>query len=111
MAATCSVPASEFSRNFARYRDVVVEAGIIRVTSRGRVIGAWLSAGEAARYERLQRRERQSLRVGALPGDVVAAIEAAAYGKEPGQAWRPRGSASMPKGKMRAMRVVRRDRR
>lgn len=47
------------------------------------MIGAYLSASEAAHYERLKRRERQSLIVGELPDDVVAAIEAAEYGKEP----------------------------
>ncbi|MBX3501423.1 MAG: hypothetical protein KF889_18440 [Alphaproteobacteria bacterium] len=83
MAATRGVPATEFSRNFARYRDEAIEAKVIRVTSHGRVIGAYLSASEAAHYERLKRRERQSLIVGALPDDVVAAIEAAEYGREP----------------------------
>ncbi|MCK6450305.1 MAG: hypothetical protein L6R19_05535 [Alphaproteobacteria bacterium] len=53
------------------------------MTSHGRVIGAYLSASEAAHYEQLKRRERQSLVVGELPDDVVAAIEAAEYGVEP----------------------------
>jgi len=44
------------------------------------VIGAYLSASEAAHYARLKRREQQSLVVGDLPDDVVAAIEAAEYG-------------------------------
>jgi hypothetical protein len=83
MAAIRDVPATEFSRNFARYRDEATEAKVIRVTSHGRVIGAYLSASEAEHYERLKRRERQSLIVGELPGDVVAAIEAAEYGVEP----------------------------
>ena len=83
MAATRDVPATEFSRNFARYRDEAIEAKVIRVTSHGRVIGAYLSANEAAHYERLKRRERQSLVVGDLADDVVAAIEAAEYGVEP----------------------------
>jgi hypothetical protein len=39
-----------------------------------------VSASEAAHYEQLKRRERQSLVVGGLPDDVVAAIEAAEYG-------------------------------
>jgi hypothetical protein len=83
MAARRDVPATEFSRNFARYWDEAIEAKIIRVTSHGRVIGAYLSANEAAHYERLKRRERQSLVVGNLPDDVVAAIEVAEYGIEP----------------------------
>ena len=36
-----------------------------------------------ADVEALERRERQSLVVGALPDEVVGAIEAAAYGVEP----------------------------
>ena len=77
------IPATEFSRNFARYREEAITAKVINVTSHGRVIGAYLSASEAAHYEQLKRRERQSLVVGALPDDVVEAIEAAEYGIEP----------------------------
>lgn len=83
MAATRDVPATEFARNFARYRDEATEARVIHVTSHGRVVGAYLSASEAAHYERLKRRERQLLVVGDLPDDVVAAIGAAEYGAEP----------------------------
>lgn len=83
MAATRSVPATEFSRKFARYREEIMIAKVINVTSHGRVIGAYLSASEAAHYEQLKRRESQSLVVGELPDDVVAAIEAAEYGVEP----------------------------
>lgn len=83
MGSRREVPATEFSRNFARYRDEAIEAKVIRITSHGRTIGAYLSANEAARYERLKRRERQSLVVGELPDDVVKAIEAAEYGVEP----------------------------
>lgn len=83
MAATRDVPTTKLSRNFARYRDEAMEAKIIRVTRHGRVIGAYLSASEAAHCEQLKRRERQSLVVGDLPDDVVAAIEAAEHGAEP----------------------------
>lgn len=83
MAQTRDIPATEFTRNFARYREEAIEAKVIHVTSHGRVIGAYLSASEAAHYERLKRRERQSLVVGELPDDVVVAIEAAEYGAEP----------------------------
>ncbi len=83
MAVTRGVPATEFSRNFARYRDEATEAKIIHVTSHGRVIGAYLSASEAAHYQELKRRERQSLVVGELPDDIVSAIKAAEYGVEP----------------------------
>ena len=83
MADTRTVPATEFSRNFARYRDEAIEARVINVTSHGRVIGAYLSASEAAHYEQLKRRERQVLVVGDLPEDVVATIRSAEYGVEP----------------------------
>ncbi len=83
MTAIRDVSATEFSRNFARYREEAIEAKVIQVTSHGRVIGAYLSASEAARYEQLKRRERQSLIVGELPDDVITAIEAAEYGVEP----------------------------
>jgi hypothetical protein len=83
MAQPRDVPATEFSRNFARYRDEAIAEKIIRVTSHGRVIGAYLSASEAAHYEQLKRRESQSLIVGELPDDVVAAIESAEYGAGP----------------------------
>ena len=83
MARTRNVPATEFSRNFARYRDEAIAEKMIHVTSHGRVIGAYLSASEAAHYEQLKRREGQSLVVGELPSDVVAAIESAEYGAEP----------------------------
>jgi prevent-host-death family protein len=83
MTDTKHVPATEFSRNFAHYREQAIADKVICVTSHGRVIGAYLSASEAKHYERLKRRERQSLVVGELPDDVVAAIEAAEYGREP----------------------------
>ncbi len=83
MARTRDIPATEFSRNFARYHEEAIAEKIIHVTSHGRVIGAYLSASEAAHYEQLKRRERQSLVVGELPDDVVAAIETAEHGAEP----------------------------
>lgn len=83
MAQTRDVPATEFSRNFARYRDEAIVEKVIRVSSHGRLIGAYLSASEVAHYEQLKRRERQSLVVGNLPDDVIAAIETAEYGIGP----------------------------
>jgi hypothetical protein len=83
MASTRDVPATDFARNFARYREEAIAEKIIHVTSHGRVIGAYLSASEVAHYEQLKRRERQSLVVGNLPSDVIAAIESAEYGAAP----------------------------
>lgn len=83
MADPRDVPATDFARNFAFYREEAIAEKVIRVTSHGRVIGAYLSASEAAHYERLKRREQQSLTVGALPDEVVAALEASEYGVAP----------------------------
>ncbi len=77
------IPASEFARNFGRYRDEAAEVGMLAVTSHGRVIGGYLSAAELARYEALKRRERQSLIVGDLPDEIVKAIREAEYGRAP----------------------------
>lgn len=78
-----SVPATEFSRNFAKYRDEAIEARVISVTSHGRVIGGYLSASELARYEEMKRRERKVLVVGELDDETVSSIEAAEYGVAP----------------------------
>ena len=78
-----TVPASAFARNFGRYQDRAHAGEVIKVTSHGRVVGGYLSEKELRHYERLKRREREVLIVGALPDDVVADIEAAEYDKEP----------------------------
>ena len=73
------VTASQFARSFGRLQDEAF-AEPIRVTSHGRMIGAYLSAAEFEHFERLKRREAEVLVVGQLSDDVVAAIEAAEYG-------------------------------
>jgi len=83
MPSEKTVTASEFARNFGRYRDEAATGEIIEVTNRGRVIGGFLSARQLEEYRRLKRRERESLVVGDLPDDVVADIEAAEYDKAP----------------------------
>ena len=80
MADTRDVSATEFARHFAFYRKEAIAEKVIRVTSHGRMIGAYLSASEAAHYERLKRREQQSLTVGDLPHDVVVALKSSEYG-------------------------------
>ena len=79
-----TVRATAFARNFAHYQDEAIQVGVIVVTSHDRIIGGYLSAGELANYEKLKARERQILRVGDLPDDVIADLEAAAYDTEPG---------------------------
>jgi hypothetical protein len=79
-----TVRATEFARNFARYQDEAIEAKVIVVTSHDRVVGGYLSANELARYEKLKAREREVLVVGELSDDILALIQAAEYGAEPG---------------------------
>jgi antitoxin (DNA-binding transcriptional repressor) of toxin-antitoxin stability system len=78
-----TVTASEFARNFGRYRDEAAAGEIVNVTIRGRVIGGFLSARQLEEYRRLKRRAQENLVVGELPGDAVADIEAAEYDKAP----------------------------
>jgi antitoxin (DNA-binding transcriptional repressor) of toxin-antitoxin stability system len=78
-----TVTASEFARNFGRYRDEAAAGEIVQVTIRGRVIGGFLSARQLEEFRRLKRRARENLVVGELPEDVVADIKAAKYDKAP----------------------------
>jgi hypothetical protein len=83
MAEQRTARATEFSRNFAKYQDEAIEAKVINVTSHGRIIGAYLSASELARYEAMKRREREVLVVGQLDDETMSAIDAAEYGVVP----------------------------
>ncbi|MFC0220379.1 hypothetical protein FHS82_003704 [Pseudochelatococcus lubricantis] len=78
-----AVPESDFSRNFGKYQDEAIKAGVINITSHGRVVGAYLSVVELEHFERLKRREREVLKLGELDHETLAAIEAAEYGAEP----------------------------
>ncbi|WP_079210879.1 hypothetical protein [Brucella pituitosa] len=75
-----AVPASDFSRNYGRYQNEAIQAGVISVTSHGRVVGAYLSVTELEHFERRKLRERQVLKTGDLDDETLAAIEAAEYG-------------------------------
>lgn len=83
MADILRVPATTFSRGFARYQDEAITEKLIEVTSHGRVIGGYLSASELEHYKSLKRREREILVVGELDDETVADIEAAQYGVVP----------------------------
>jgi len=82
MAQIRSVPASDFTRNFGKYQDEAILTGVIKVTSYGRVIGAYLSPAELEHFEQLKRREREVLKIGELDDDTLIAIDAAEYGVE-----------------------------
>ena len=77
------VPATEFSRHFGRYQDLAHTDQVVKVSSHGRIVGAYLSEKALLDYERLKRREREVLIVGALPDDVVTDIKVAEYDREP----------------------------
>ncbi|HXV01272.1 MAG TPA: hypothetical protein VG166_12320 [Caulobacteraceae bacterium] len=83
MSIPIRATATDFARHFARYKDEAFENRVVVVTSHDRIIGGYLSAPELARYERLKAREREVLRVGDLPDDVLEAIESAEYGSAP----------------------------
>lgn len=80
MADRLRVFAEEFSRNFGRYRGEAQAGKVIEVTSGGQIVGAYISALELERFERLKRRERQVFKVGKLPDDIIQTIETAQYG-------------------------------
>jgi hypothetical protein len=73
-----TIPASEFVRAFGRFKDEA-HRELVKVTSHGRIVGAYLSAADLELFERLKRREREVLVVGNLPADAVAAIADADY--------------------------------
>ena len=79
MTAETVVKASDFARNFGRYREQATEGTVVRVTNHGRTIGAFLSARQLEEYRALKERERQNFVVGELPDDVVESIRAAEY--------------------------------
>jgi hypothetical protein len=83
MGSVLRVPATVFSRGFAKYQDEAITEKVIEVTSHGRVIGGYLSASELEHYKELKRREREVLVVGALDDTMISDIESAQYGIAP----------------------------
>ncbi len=77
------IPAAEFSANVACYSAETSGVDVVKIARDGQVIDGNLSARELAHYEQLKRREAEVLRVGELPPDVAAEIEAAEYGSSP----------------------------
>jgi hypothetical protein len=67
------VPATEFARNFGRYREEAQHEPVA-VQSHGRITGYFLSAREFRNYQRLKEREGEALAVGELDEATVAAI-------------------------------------
>jgi len=75
-----STPASEFCRDFGRYKDEAIEQGAIPVSSNGRPVGAYLSQREFEHYQSLKRRETKVHKIDELPDTLVEDIENAEYG-------------------------------
>lgn len=65
------VPASEFQREFGRFRTLARREAVI-VTSHGRDDVVLLSAEE---YQRLRSLDRRAMRVSELAGDEIAALD------------------------------------
>ena len=73
-----TVDATTFRRDFGRFQDEA-HAEPVRVTSHGRVVGAFVSSRDFELFEALKRRERRVYVAGEIPDDVIAAIEGARY--------------------------------
>jgi PHD/YefM family antitoxin component YafN of YafNO toxin-antitoxin module len=69
-----SVAASEFAKNFGRYKEEV-QREPIAVTSYGRTSGYFLSAHEFAEYQRIKPLARRAYHISELPTDIADAIE------------------------------------
>lgn len=67
------VTATEFAKNFGRYRDEAQRAPVV-ITSHGRTTGYFLSPQEFAELERLRAYERRAYRIEELPGEIFEAI-------------------------------------
>ncbi|WCK03452.1 hypothetical protein [Agrobacterium tumefaciens] len=81
MVQTIRVPATEFARKFTTFREQVQSAGVIEVTAHNRTIGAFLSTTELDHYRKMQRREREVIKVNEMDEDTMASIMNAEYGK------------------------------
>ena len=76
-----TVPATEFCKNFGRFRDEATAGGMVKVSSHGRVVGAFISTAELERFETLKHRERQVYRVEDMPEELAELIAKSEYGK------------------------------
>jgi prevent-host-death family protein len=67
------VPASEFARNFGRYREAV-QREPVAVTSHGRATGYFVSAETFGEYQELKAMARRVYSIAELPRDYIDAI-------------------------------------
>lgn len=69
------VPATEFTKNFGRYRDMAFAERVVEVSSNGRPIGAFLSQAEYERYLELRRRSAKVYDMESLPEGLRGEFE------------------------------------
>ena len=69
-----TVPASEFTRNFGRYR-MLAQRDVVAVSSHGRITGYFVSPDEYEEFKRF-RESRRSFATSELPKEKVEAIRA-----------------------------------
>lgn len=81
--ARTTVTTTEVSEDFPRIRRLAQASEIVEVAEGDSIVGGFLSATALADYQRLKRRQSESLVVGELPDDVVEVLAAAEYGKIP----------------------------
>ncbi len=74
-----TVPASEFSKNFGRYREIV-QREPVAVTSHNRVTGYFVSGSEYAEYLRLKSQKPKAYAVEELSEATIQAIAASKMG-------------------------------
>ena len=67
------VPATEFTRNFGRYREAA-QREPIAVTSHGRTTGYFVSAADFEALTRLKQRSEKSFAIADLPESEIEAI-------------------------------------
>lgn len=69
------IPATEFAKNFGRYRDQAFAERVVEISSNGRPIGAFLSQAEYERYLELRRRSAKVYDMDSLPDVLRGELE------------------------------------
>ena len=76
-----AVPASEFTKEFGRYKEEA-QREPIAITTHGRISGYFVSAHEYGELQRLRALERRAYRLSELPRDLIEAIATARMSPE-----------------------------
>lgn len=75
------VPATEFAKNFGRYRELA-QREPIAITSHGRTSGYFVSEQEYAEYQRLKLKSRRVYHISELSEETIKAIASAKMSSE-----------------------------